>query len=76
MSFENWLKTEKEFTVKAAHDVVSRLNRVKQILSIDSIDNLTLAQLEKSDSFKELSVSVKSQLRRSVRLNLEFQAMI
>lgn len=73
MKFEEWLEQDKQFTHKVSHDIVSRLNRVYQLLSISQIDDQTLSALENCESFKILSVSVKSQLRRCVRLNLEFQ---
>lgn len=70
--YESWLLNCKGISKKAAHDYSSRIRRVVKILVIDEVDKNTIGELEKSESFKVLSVSVKSQLRRALKLYTEF----
>lgn len=72
MDFENWLKQNKGLSHKVSHDVISRLKRVQYFLATDTIDLTDLDLLENCPSFKNLSLTVKSQLRRSVRLYCEY----
>lgn len=72
--FSSWLKSNKGYTNPAANDVSSRLRRA---LSFHQIDwNLDQASniffLEQTHGFQSLTVSVKSQLRRAVKLHFEF----
>ncbi len=71
--FEEWMINKKGYSWKSAHDVISRQKRVRNILNIQKFNNRTIDTLEKNASFKKLSMSVKSQLRNSVRLALEFE---
>ncbi len=73
MDFTSWLEQKKGISPKSAHDVASRLKRVRTILQLDTIDAATIQQLERCGSFAELTMTVRSQLRRTVRLYLEFQ---
>lgn len=70
--FINWLLEEKGISKKSAHDYASRLRRATQLLEKNELDVNALGELEKIDNFKTLSVSVKSQVRRTVRLYLEY----
>jgi DNA (cytosine-5)-methyltransferase 1 len=72
--FSNWLKKNKRFTVASANDVVSRLRRVDSICDIewDKALDSNLFTLSQKNEFKKLTPSVKSQLRRSVKLYYEF----
>ena len=74
MEYSEWLENEKGLSHKVSHDVNSRLKRVYQILSTDDIDDKTISLLETNEHFRSLSMTVKSQLRRSVRLYLEYKA--
>lgn len=73
MSFVEWLETQKGFTHKSAQDANSRLKRIFDLTGKDSVTADTLAELAANEDFTSLSVSVKSQLRRTVRLHREFQ---
>jgi DNA (cytosine-5)-methyltransferase 1 len=72
--FSNWLKSNKGFSSAAAYDVASRLRRVISICDLDWQADLdsNLFTLGRKEEFKELTVSVRSQLRRSVKLYREF----
>ncbi|MBM6533053.1 DNA cytosine methyltransferase [Streptococcus dysgalactiae subsp. equisimilis] len=68
--FRDWLVLNKSYSQKVVKDIVCRLNRVNRYLGLNQ--NL------KIDSYYEIiadisaSSSVKSQLRRSIRLYFEF----
>lgn len=74
VSFLEWLIREKQLSPRSSQDVTSRLKRVAKILSINtsSISNETTMELGHSLVFSELSMTVKSQLRRAVKLYLEY----
>lgn len=69
--FKEWLKVSKTYTPDVISDMGSRLKRADKIREIDGTDTY-LFYLEKEESFKCLSVSVKSQLRRAVKLYAEY----
>lgn len=71
--FKNWLCEQKNYTERSARDVCSRLKRVYLLLHKETIDKKTVDDLEINDEFKGLSMSVRSQLRKSVRLFLEYK---
>lgn len=71
--FLKWLVIKKNFTTKSAHDVQSRLKRVQTITHNQGIVENTIVILEKEPDFQCLTVSVKSQLRRTVRLYLQYE---
>lgn len=68
--FVSWLIQEHQYSLKAARDVVSRCRRAENILSAqDYADvDLYLLRLNQENAFKELSVSVRSQIRRAIKL--------
>ncbi len=70
--FNEWLKSNKGMELRSARDVQSRIKRVQGLMQRNQIDENTLTILEDNEGFRKLSITVKSQLRRSVRLYLEF----
>jgi DNA (cytosine-5)-methyltransferase 1 len=68
--FRDWLVEEIEVSTRSASDVMSRLRRLSELISIDSKSDIAdqLHRLSKNESFKLLSPSVRSQLRRSLKL--------
>ena len=74
-SFPDWLEAH-GFSSRSAQDAKSRLARANGILSIEDLrePEVYLATLEQTQEFSGMSQSVKSQLRRSVRLFAEFLA--
>ena len=70
--FLAWLKNDKRMGIRSAHDVVSRLKRVVNMLDADGIDETTVSKIEDSSEFTDCSMFIKSQLRRSIKLYLEF----
>lgn len=74
--FSNWLIEEKNFSNRSAKDVLSRIRRVRKIVkTIDMFDKYTIFLLDQSPGFENLSCSVKSQLRRSIKLLIEYQEL-
>ena len=73
MDFKDWLQEKKNLKGRSAQDVESRLKRVIKILCIKKVTKNTLKNLENDEDFLALTVSVRSQLRRSVRLYLEYE---
>ncbi len=71
--FKNWLCEKKIYTERSARDVCSRLKRVYLLLDKENVDENTIYSLESNNEFKGLSMSVRSQLRKSVKLFLEYK---
>ena len=69
-----WLETERKMSKRAAKDVVSRLKRVIGLMSCDALDSSSISKLNAIAEFDACSMFIKSQLRRSVALYLEFSS--
>lgn len=63
---------EKQMSIRSAKDVLSRCGRIYRMLDIDSIDSDTLENLQDNEEFRASSMFIKSQLKRTVTLCLEF----
>jgi hypothetical protein len=74
--FIDWLCNEKGLSIKGARDTSSRLKRVKRMfggnLPNKEYDEILLL-LNRKDGFQELSSSVKSQIKRAIALDREFE---
>lgn len=70
--FLAWLETERKMSKRSAKDVVSRLKRVVGLLGSDTLDSTSVSKLNEVDAFDECTMFIKSQLRRSVVLYLEY----
>lgn len=73
MNFSEWLENNKGMSRKSSHDAASRLKRAMSILGTEDICSEDLNKLEGKEEFQALSMTVKSQLRRSIRLYAEFK---
>lgn len=67
-----WLMNNKKMSKRSAKDVISRCGRVYRMLDISILDNDTMGKLKQCEEFKESSMFIKSQLKRTVTLCLEF----
>lgn len=67
-----WLVVEKQMGIRSAKDVLSRCGRVYRMLNADTLDENSLELLQQNEEFKKSSMFVKSQLKRTVTLCLEF----
>ncbi len=72
MEFREWLMKEKNYSDRASRDVQSRLKRALGYAGDSSVCPDTMTKLEANSEFKGLSMSVKSQMRRAIRLHNEF----
>lgn len=70
--FLAWLERDKNMGARSARDVVSRLRRVVIMLGTDALDDTSVLKLNDVATFDECSMFIKSQLRRSVNLYLEY----
>ena len=72
VKFLEWLSTEKSMGARSAKDVVSRLKRVVGLLGSDTLDSTSVSKLNEVAAFDDCTMFIKSQLRRSVALYLEY----
>lgn len=70
--FKQWLISNTSYSKRVISNIISRLNRANRIQTIQ-MNELYLFELEHTEEFKGLSVTVRSQLRKAVRLYLEFE---
>lgn len=72
--FRRWLEAEKGVKGRSKNDICSRLRRALTMLGVSSdvVSVADLARLELLDEFVKCSVNVRSQLRRTIKLYLEF----
>lgn len=72
-NFQQWLIEVKNYKGKSAMDVISRINRMKGFMKLpEKIDDNFILSLNKNTEFAKLSISVRSQLRRALRLLKEY----
>lgn len=76
MDFVAWLQKEKKLSKKSAYDVKSRLGRALIMTTEKEATKESICILEGDEVFKSLSISVKSHLRRAVRLYLEYKERV
>lgn len=73
LKFVEWLEKEKGISNKSAHDVSSRFRRIQKITNIKDVRKISLEKFEKNKAFQELSVDIRSQLRRAYSLMAEYE---
>ena len=71
VGFKKWLIEKHTYTDASVKDIVSRLRRANNILEFRNED-IYLFRLSQCDEFQSASVSVKSQIRRSVKLYFKY----
>jgi DNA (cytosine-5)-methyltransferase 1 len=77
-AFREWLVSVNSLTKDSADDVISRVKRAKSIMEIDvplDIDTLLFHFMGKP-AFKSLTATVKSQVKRAIKLYKEFNPKI
>ena len=72
-TFYDWLIDVKKYTHFAAKDTISRCNRIKRIINSDELNGDSVMLLNSNEEFCHYSKFVKSQLRRSLALFVEYQ---
>lgn len=74
--FETWLIETKKYSRRTACDVISRCKRSDKICHCEShLDTYYLFMLQQQIEYQQLSASVKSQLKRAVTLQLEYNTL-
>lgn len=71
LEFQKWL-LENGMTERSSRDVVSRVKRVLTLTNQTKVNGYTLEKLIESNEYQKCSVFIRSQLKRSVNLYLEF----
>lgn len=70
--FKKWLEDNTNYTKPTISNIVSRLKRADGILPL--IDKpVYIFELSRMSKFSELTVSVKSQIRRAIKLYFQFK---
>lgn len=70
-SFREWLENNTDYSKRVINDQISRMSRADAIYEWSEQETY-LFYLEKEPAFVELSVSVKSQLRKSAKLYMKY----
>ena len=71
-AFNNWLDIYTTYKKPTKSNIVSRLRRANNIIPIID-DPVYLYNLSQAPDFQKLTVSVKSQIRRAVKIYYEFK---
>lgn len=71
VEFKKWLQNKNKYTEATIKDIISRVRRANNILIFQNED-IYLFKLEQCEEFKKFSVSVKSQIRRAIRLYFQY----
>lgn len=70
--FRQWLTSNTTYSNRVVSNIVSRLNRADRMHPVRP-EEVYLFELEHNEEFKTLSVTVRSQLRKAVKLYLEYE---
>ena len=69
--FRKWLREKNKYTDASIKYIISRLRRANNILIFRNED-IYIFRLEQCEDFQKASVSVKSQMRRAIRLYFQY----
>ena len=70
--FRAWLTNKYTYSPAVVGDIVSRFKRANRILEFNS-DDAYQFRLEQEEIYKSLSVSVRSQIKKAVKLYQEYK---
>lgn len=72
--FRNWLESQNRWSKRGQSDLVSRLRRADEIVSLQSVSTVSsyLANLEKSQAWLEIPATSRTGIRAAARLYLEW----
>lgn len=70
--FKAWLEENTAYSGAVISDTISRLRRADSILELNE-EEIYIFYLERKPEFKSLSMSVRSQIKKAVRLYLNFK---
>lgn len=69
--FRTWLRNNTDYSKRTISNTVSRLRRADAIL-LWFDDEVYIFRLEQSEQYKILSITVRSQIKKAVKLYFEF----
>lgn len=69
--FKNWLTNNTSYSKATVSDIISRIKRADSILPLFD-DIVYQFRLEQVDEYKQLSCSVRSQIKKAVKLHFEY----
>lgn len=72
VQFKAWLEENTSYSCAVVSDTISRVKRANSILEL-SEEEVYLFYLERKPEFKTLSMSVKSQIKKAVRLYFAYK---
>lgn len=73
-NFEAWLIGTKNYSSRGAKDVISRCKRAEKMVPSNGEDEAHyIFALEQSEEFQCLSVNVRSQIKRAIKLKTEYE---
>lgn len=71
--FYLWLQNNTQYQPRVQSDIISRLKRANNIIPLpDTSDMYYIFQLQQNESYKALSTSVRSQLKKAVTIYFQF----
>lgn len=74
MEFIDWLQLKHHFTPLVSKDTISRLARCNRLVLLQEQPlDIYLSQIEKNEEYKNLSKTIRSQLKRSATLYYEYK---
>lgn len=71
LGFKQWLLSNTTYSKRVVSNILCRLNRADRMHPIRP-EELYLFELEHTDEFNGLSVTVKSQVRKAVKLYFQY----
>ena len=71
IGFKSWLFTTSEYSNATVSNIISRLKRADALLPWFN-DEVYIFRLEQNKDYKQLSCSVRSQIKKAVKLYFEF----
>lgn len=69
--FKKWLKEETNYSDAVISDIASRMKRADNLIEWNG-ENTYQFFLEQDERYREMSVSVRSQIKKSVKLYAEY----
>lgn len=69
--FRQWLISNTTYSNRVVSNIISRLNRADRMHPVHP-EEIYLFELEHTDEFKNLSTTVKSQIRKAVKLYFQY----
>lgn len=75
LKFKEWLSSHKTYADATIKDIVSRVKRADRILSWYN-DDIYQYKLEHEPEYQQISCSVRSQIKRAIKLYFEFNEYI